>query len=190
MTVPHVLQEVITLPEHHSSLSTFTGLLATHSVFCVVFCRSLFVLLSFLFWLLRYLSFDLRLLIIPLVSSNFSIYRSQNYCIDILYLINSCLKQILWKLFNRIRISARKPSESWCWMMMITYNTMVNRKSTKGQTMIYKTLQKTKYWATGTPIEAESELWWSDARRITLVTNTVTSREWPKDWLLKQGNIS
>jgi len=40
-------------------------------VFCVVICRSLFVLLSFFFWPLRCLLFDLWLLITPLVSSNF-----------------------------------------------------------------------------------------------------------------------
>jgi hypothetical protein len=40
---------------------------------CVVFCRSLFVLLSFFFWPLCCLSFfDLRILITPLVSSNIS----------------------------------------------------------------------------------------------------------------------
>jgi hypothetical protein len=39
---------------------------------CVVFCRLLFVLLSYLFWQLYCLSFDLRLLISPLVSSTFS----------------------------------------------------------------------------------------------------------------------
>ena len=38
-------------------------------VFCVVFCRSLFL---FLFFLLYCLSFDLRILITPLVSSNSS----------------------------------------------------------------------------------------------------------------------
>ena len=39
-------------------------------VFYVVVCRSLFVPLSFFFWPLHCLSFDLRLLIIPVVSSN------------------------------------------------------------------------------------------------------------------------
>ena len=40
-------------------------------VLCVMFCRSLFVLLSFLFWPLCCLSFfDLQILITPLVSSN------------------------------------------------------------------------------------------------------------------------
>ena len=51
-------QELLTLPEHLSSLSVFSGLLVARSlVFCVVFCVSLFVLLSFLSRL------DLRLLI-------------------------------------------------------------------------------------------------------------------------------
>ena len=38
--------------------------------FMCMFCRSLFVLLSFFFWPLRCLSFVLRILITPLVSSN------------------------------------------------------------------------------------------------------------------------
>ena len=42
-------------------------------VFCVMFCRSLFVFLSFFFWPLYWLSFsDIRFLIAPLVSSNLS----------------------------------------------------------------------------------------------------------------------
>jgi hypothetical protein len=39
-----------------------------------MFCKSLFGLLSFFFWPLCCLSFDLRILITPLVSSNSSIY--------------------------------------------------------------------------------------------------------------------
>jgi len=39
-------------------------------VFCIAFCISLFVVLSFFFWTLYYLSFALRLLITPLISSN------------------------------------------------------------------------------------------------------------------------
>jgi hypothetical protein len=45
-------------------------------VVCVVFCRSLFVLLSFSFG--HWLFFDLRLLIAPLVSSNSSYIYSQH----------------------------------------------------------------------------------------------------------------
>jgi hypothetical protein len=45
---------------------------AWYLVFCVMFCRSLFVLWFFFCWSLCCLSFDLRLLITPLVSSNSS----------------------------------------------------------------------------------------------------------------------
>ena len=41
-------------------------------VFCVVFCRPLFVFLSFFLWQLCCLSFDLRILITSLISSNYS----------------------------------------------------------------------------------------------------------------------
>jgi hypothetical protein len=52
--------ELLTLPEHLWSPQVFCGVRVARSlVFCVVFCRSLFVLLSF---------FDLRNLITPLVS--------------------------------------------------------------------------------------------------------------------------
>ena len=49
----------------------FSGVRVTRSlVLCV--CRSLFVLLSFFFWPLCCLFFDIRILITPLVSSNCS----------------------------------------------------------------------------------------------------------------------
>jgi hypothetical protein len=53
---------------------SYCGVRVARSVFCVMFYRSLFVLLSFFFWLLRCLSL-LRLTTSdppPLVSSNFS----------------------------------------------------------------------------------------------------------------------
>jgi hypothetical protein len=60
-----------TFPEHQISLPIFSGVRVAWSlVFCVGFFRSLFVLLFFFFWPLSCLSFDLRILIIPLVSSN------------------------------------------------------------------------------------------------------------------------
>jgi hypothetical protein len=46
-----------------------------------MFCRSLFVLLSFFFWPLCYLFFDIRILITPLVSSNSSYLSSLFYLI-------------------------------------------------------------------------------------------------------------
>ena len=52
--------------------SDFRGVRVARSlVFCVMFCGSLFVPLSVFFWPLSCLSFDLRLLITSLVSSNF-----------------------------------------------------------------------------------------------------------------------
>ena len=68
-------QEQLTLPENTTSLSVFCGVRVTRSlVFCVVFYISLFALLSFFFWTLYCLSVYLRILITPLVPSNFSFY--------------------------------------------------------------------------------------------------------------------
>ena len=62
---------IVTHTEHLSSTSVFDGVHVAQSLFfCVIFCRSVFVLF---FWPLCCLSFfDLRLLITPLVSSFFS----------------------------------------------------------------------------------------------------------------------
>jgi hypothetical protein len=44
--VPHVEQELLTLPEYLSSPPIFSGVcIARYLVFCVMFCRSLFVLM-------------------------------------------------------------------------------------------------------------------------------------------------
>ena len=66
--------ELPALPEHLSSPSVFSGVRVTRSlVLCVMFCRSLFVLLFFFFWSLCCLFFfDLWIMITPLVSSNSS----------------------------------------------------------------------------------------------------------------------
>ena len=64
-----VEQELPSLPEHMSSPPVFSVVHVTRSlVFCVMFCRSLFVLLYFFFWPLCCLFFDIRFLITPLVS--------------------------------------------------------------------------------------------------------------------------
>ena len=60
------------LRRHWFTLGFLWGSCFRSLVICVMFCRSLFVPLSFSPWPLYYLSFDLRLLISPLVSSNFS----------------------------------------------------------------------------------------------------------------------
>ena len=59
---------------------SFNGIcVARSSVLCVMFCRSLFVLVSFFFWSLCCLSFfDLWLLITPLACSNFSLKIKSN----------------------------------------------------------------------------------------------------------------
>ena len=68
-----VEQELLTLLEHLSSPSDFSGVLVTRSCFMCMFCRSLFILLFFFFWPLCCLFFfDIQILITPLVSSNSS----------------------------------------------------------------------------------------------------------------------
>jgi hypothetical protein len=72
--MPHVKKELITLPEHPRPSPVFIVVRVAWSlVFCVIFCRSLFVLLSFFIWPLYCISFfDIQILITPLVYSNFS----------------------------------------------------------------------------------------------------------------------
>ena len=61
--LPNVVQELLTLPEHMSSLLGFSGVRVVRSlVFCVMFCRLLFVrkvlfLLAFVLSVLRRLPF-------------------------------------------------------------------------------------------------------------------------------------
>ena len=72
--VLHVEQELLTSTKHPSSHPVFSGIRVARSiVFCVVLYRLLFVLFSLVIWPLYCLSFDLQLLINPLVSSNFSL---------------------------------------------------------------------------------------------------------------------
>ena len=74
-----IIRKMPTLPEHLSSSPVFSGgwCYSILSLMCM-FCRSLFFLLYFFFWPLYCLSFELRILIIPLVSSNSS-YKSDYY---------------------------------------------------------------------------------------------------------------
>ena len=69
--VPLVEKELLTLPEHLSSLPVFSGVSFTRSlVLCVCFVDRC---LSFFFWPFCCLFFfDIRILIVPLVSSNSS----------------------------------------------------------------------------------------------------------------------
>ena len=85
--MPLVEQELLSLPEGMSSASVFSEVRVARSlIFCVVFCRSLFVLLYLFFWPLCYLFFELqRLLIALLVSLDFSYivacYNVSIFCI-------------------------------------------------------------------------------------------------------------
>ena len=68
-----VEQELSILPEHLSSPPFLVGSCYSIFGFIRMFCRSLFVLLSFLFWPLCCRLFcDIRILITPLISSNSS----------------------------------------------------------------------------------------------------------------------
>ena len=65
--------ELLTLPECLSSPMVFSAVRVTQSLsFMCMFYRSLFVLLSFFFWPLCCLFFNIWILITPLVSSNSS----------------------------------------------------------------------------------------------------------------------
>ena len=69
--------------EHLSSHPVFSEFrVARFLVFCAMLRRSTFVLLSFFFWPLCFLFFDLHLLITPLVSSNSSFKNG----VDVYYL--------------------------------------------------------------------------------------------------------
>jgi hypothetical protein len=64
--MPHVEQELSTIPKYIPSVSEVP---VARSLFCkVMFCRSLFVLLSFFAWPVYCLSLDLRPLATPLIT--------------------------------------------------------------------------------------------------------------------------
>ena len=102
--VPLVEQELFTLPEHMNLHPVFSEVCITRSlVFSVVFCRLLFILLSFSFWPYCLSFFDLRILITPVVSSNFSwkicfhtLYYRMHNCIY-LFLIGGWQFRETWK---------------------------------------------------------------------------------------------
>ena len=82
--VPPVEQELPTLPEHLSSPPVFSGVCVTRSfvvcpfeLFLLVIVLSVFWSVLSVFWPLCCLSFDLQILIIPLVSSNSSCWKTE-----------------------------------------------------------------------------------------------------------------
>jgi hypothetical protein len=96
-----VEQALLTHPEHLSSPSVFSGVYVTQSlIFCVVFCRLLFVLLYFFFWPLCCLFFDLQLLITPQVSYFRTTYKLVHVLLnqidlDMIHLLNLSLTKIV-----------------------------------------------------------------------------------------------
>ena len=71
---------MLTIPEHLCSPLVISGFRVFRSVFLsVLFCRSLFVLLSFFVWSLFCQSFDLRVLNISVVSVNSSMYIDEEF---------------------------------------------------------------------------------------------------------------
>ena len=94
-------QALLTHPEHLSSPPVFSGVYVTQSlIFCVVFCRLLFVLLYFFFWPLCCLFFDLQLLINPQVSYFRTTYKLVHVLLnqidlDMIHLLNLSLTKIV-----------------------------------------------------------------------------------------------
>ena len=82
-------QELPTLPEHLSSPSSFLwGLCYSIFSFMCMLCISLFVFLYFFLWPLCCLFFfDIRILITPLESSNFSFNKNKLWTALLLHLV-------------------------------------------------------------------------------------------------------
>ena len=108
-----VEQEPPTLPEHMSSSPVFSGVRVTRSLDMCMFCRSL----SFFFWPLCCLpSFDLRILITPLVSSN------SHY----IWFWWVCFDEFLTNISFRKKIT-----------LLCNYNRFWHKRSQKGEFQIF-----------------------------------------------------
>jgi hypothetical protein len=102
--VPLVELELLTLPEHPSSPTVFSGIRVTQSLafrFICMFCRSLFVPLYFFFWSLCCLFFfNIRILI----TSLWYLQTLLVSCISLCYITPTCdpissqLKRSEWKV--------------------------------------------------------------------------------------------
>ena len=92
--VPLVEQELLTSSEHLRSPPVFGGVRVTRSlVLYVCFVDSCLSFCTF-FWSLYCLSFDIRILITPLVSSNSSFVS-----VSVLFLFDSSTASTIWYLF-------------------------------------------------------------------------------------------
>jgi hypothetical protein len=90
---------------------------------CVIFCKWLFVLLSFFFWSLYCLWFDIRLLITSLVSSNRS-YRLRN----VYAIIWTSLLTLKWNTIDRsihVFRNTTKYSDFWAYLGTLLINIII-----------------------------------------------------------------
>lgn len=96
LTVWYTLLFIFTCNTMLLSGIIFSGVRNDRSlVFYVIFSRSLFFLLSFFFWLLCCLSFDLPFLIAPMVSSNLPL-KSTNLVVDVNKVNNITTEKRRW----------------------------------------------------------------------------------------------
>jgi len=94
--VPWVEQDLLTLPEHLNSSRFLVGSCYSTFSFTCMFCRLLFVLLSFFIWPFCCLSIDLPIMISPLASSNSSILTNEDKNIHIMIVSRGIVLE--WKL--------------------------------------------------------------------------------------------
>jgi hypothetical protein len=96
--VSHVDQELLTLPEHPSLPSVFIGVRVSRClVFCVMFCRSLFVLLSFYIWPFCIYGFWLPLWYLQTIFGSPDPKGHVSYCHHLASVVNFFKNLLLWK---------------------------------------------------------------------------------------------
>jgi hypothetical protein len=153
--------------EHLSSPLVFSEIdVARSLVFCAVFCKSLFVLLYFIFRPLCCLSFfNLQLLIIPLVSSNFSWLTTNNL---IMWQLSTELRVIMWQLSTDLRVIMLQLSTDLRVIMLVIYWPEGNNV-----TVIY--------WPEGNNVTV---IYWPEGNNVTVIYwpegNNVTVIYWPE----------
>ena len=100
-------------------------------VFCVVFCRSLFVILFFFFWPLCCLSFfDLLILITPFVSSNSSCIHLTIYLsiwLSICLYIYISYSTSLWR--RQIKVITKLPNSEQSYKGKVKTHNYINRQN-------------------------------------------------------------
>ena len=133
---------LITLLEHLSSSPVFSGVrIARSIVLCIMLCRSLFVFLSFGHCVLRIMASDYPFGIFKLslfffisggkILKYFTFYVKM-FVVDPTNITTTVLREEFEDTKGYSESVYRRRTD----------NTMANRKSTKGQAIIYKTLQR------------------------------------------------